>query len=104
MANRDKNKPFWERNKGYGIFLSEYKGNYALQAGKRAEADDYVDWVFMSEWSKAKGGFVPGDKKRPMGVYLGPGEDAIKALEFFLGELKAKSGPVADIPEDDIPF
>jgi len=88
MANRDKNKPFWNRNSNYGIFLSQYEGKYALQAGKHTDNDDYPDWVFMSKWSKSKGEFVPDMKKRPMGVYLGEKHKAIEALEFMLRALK----------------
>lgn len=100
MANRDKNKPFWNRGKGYGIFLSEYQGKYALQAGKRTENDDYVDWVFLSKWSKAGGGFVADTKKRPMSVFFGDREATIEALRYFLSALTCPGEP----DESEIPF
>jgi len=103
MANKINDEKFWERANGYGIFLHEYDNKYSLQAGKKTDNGAYTDWVFTSEWSKGEGGFVPGDKKRPMGVYLGPVEDAIKALEFFIQELGGRDAP-GEIPEEDILF
>jgi len=81
---------FWERRSGYGIYQTEYKDNFSLQAGNRTENGNYLDWVFLSKWSQAKGGFVPDEKKRPMGVYFGNREQEIEGLKFFLKELGAK--------------
>ena len=89
MSDRGKIKPFYSRkNNGFGIFLSEYGGNYALQAGKRTDNGDFPEWVFTSKWSQSKGEFVPDMKKKPMSVYLGAKHEAIQALEYMLAALK----------------
>jgi len=104
MSARDQNKPFWNRDgKGYGIFLSEYNGKYALQAGKRSEQNDYPDWVYQSKWDRGTGKFGPdtNSKPRPMSVFFGDKSAAIDALQFFLDELNFKGGDKPDLPEAD---
>ena len=83
-------KTFWDRKGGYGVMLDEYNGNYSLIAGKQTEQDLYKDWVFLSKWSQSDGGFVPDNKKRPMGVYLGERDSACEALRFFLTKLESE--------------
>jgi len=104
---------FWERKDGYGIQVNEYNGNYSLQAAKQKEDKIYLDWAFLSKWDEGTRGFVPDEKKRPMSVYLGDRESAIKALKFFLNELTRNDGggqapdpgdPVQGEPENSIPF
>ena len=97
---------FWERKGGYGLVLDEYNGNLSIIASKRKEDKIYKDWVYISEWDENTRGFVAGNKKRPMGIYLGDREGAIKALRFFLKELGATDpgDPAPGAPEESIPF
>jgi len=82
---------FWERNKGYGITIDEYRGNFSLIAARQKEDKVYKDWVYISEWDENSRGFVPSEKKRPMGVYLGDRETAVAALRFFLKNLSGNA-------------
>ena len=77
---------FFNRKEGYGTLLDEYQGNYSLIDTKNVDENVYKTWVFLSRWQDGKA--VPIDKKRPMGIYLGDKETAIKMLEFFLSKIK----------------
>jgi len=79
---------FWDRNKGYGVALNEYNGNYSLVASRDKDGVIYKDWVFLSKWQNSKA--VPDDKKRPMGIYMGDKQSAIECLEYFLGVMKGR--------------
>ena len=76
---------FYERQNGYGIKLDEYEGKYKLIAARQKEDKVYMDWVFLSKWDD--GGFIPDEKKRPMGVYLGTREEAVSVLSKIISEL-----------------
>ena len=97
---------FYERSKGYGTFLDEYKGKYKLNAGSRKNGNDNLEWVIISEWDADKKSYEFGTAKRPMSIYLGDREAAIKALRFFLKELGATDpgDPAPDDPDSSIPF
>ncbi|KKL86415.1 hypothetical protein LCGC14_1944970 [marine sediment metagenome] len=77
---------FFTRKEGYGTLLDEYQGNYSLIDAKNVDENIYKTWAFLSKWQDGKP--VPSGKKRPMGIYLGDKEMAIKALEFFLAKIK----------------
>ena len=71
------------------IALQEYDGRYGLLALERGKNDVlYKKWVFLSRWSKLKGGPVPGDKKLPMAVRLGDKQKAIAVLTEILKSLQ----------------
>ena len=105
---------FFERGKGYGVFLDEYQGKYKLNAGSRKEGKDNLEWVIISEWDAEKRSYEFGNAKRPMSIYLGDREAAIKALQFFLNELTGENqqtpqapdqgDPVQGEPDQNIPF
>jgi len=97
---------FFDRSNGYGMILDEYNGNYSISACKKNDKGLFKDWVFLSKWDQETRGWAPDEKKRPMGIYLGDREKAIKALRFFLRELGASDpgDPAADGSEDAIPF
>ena len=78
---------FYDRKDGYGTELNEYNGNYSLVDAKNVDETIYKTWVFLSRWKNGKP--IPTDDKRPMGIYLGDKESAIKMLEFFLAKLKS---------------
>ena len=97
---------FWERSSGYGVELNEYNGNFSLQAATHKDDKYYKEWVFLSRWNQDTRSAEPDEKKRPMGVYFGDRDSAIKALRFFLKELGASDpgDPAPDGSSEDIPF
>jgi hypothetical protein len=91
------------------LTVEEYNGKYYLRAVSNGKDDNfYLEWVFLSKWSQGEGGFVPGDRKMPMGVLLGESKDqAIASLETILVKLKGNRVDVPcnpQVPDDDIPF
>jgi len=72
-----------------GMYLEQHEGNYSLKAIQIGKNEvPYLIWVFLSKWSKAAGGAVPDDKKRPMAVRLGTRSEAVKALKQILKQIE----------------
>lgn len=96
---------------GDGILLNEYRNEFSLVAAKRKDGETYMEWVFPQ---KKDGSKTPIDKSLPWKIKLGPKQEAIKVLRFFLDRLEGGAAPSDDIPEDrwgkdgpsddDIPF
>ena len=99
---------------GDGIKLDEYRKEFSLVAAKRKEGKIFMEWVFPQ---KRDGSKEPIDKSLPWKIKLGPKEEAIKVLKFFLEQLESDTSPSDDIPDipedpwgedgpsdDDIPF
>ena len=96
---------------GDGILLNEYRREFSLVAAKRKEDEIYMEWVFPQ---KRDGSKEPIDKSLPWKIKLGPREEAIKVLRFFLEKLEGATSPSGDAPDDnrgqgdtfddDIPF
>jgi len=99
-------KAFFERSKGFGIFLDEHNGNFKLNAGNRKSGNDNLDWVIIKEWNDDTKSYEYGESKRPMSIYLGDRESAKKALRFFLVQLGADEPGdlVHDESDENIPF
>lgn len=67
--------------------LQKYNDVYGLiWLEKKAHDVYHKQWVWLSKWKDGKP--VPVEKKRPMAIYLGDRESAIKMLESFLDKLK----------------
>ena len=82
---------------GDGVLLNEYRGEFALVAAKRKDGKVFMEWVFPQ---KRDGSKEPMDKSLPWKIKLGPKEEAIKALKYFLGKLEGGVSPSDDTPED----
>lgn len=98
---------FWEyQDSDYndGILLENYNGEFSLVSAAKSQKSEGTVWM--------KWGFPQNKKKEPIEkaipwkVRLGNHYQAIKALEFFLGQLKNEVGQAEQIPEgqEDIPF
>lgn len=96
---------------GDGILLNEYRNEYSLVAAKRKEGEIFMEWVFPQ---KRDGSKEPIEKSLPWKIRLGPRDEAIKVLKFFLEKLEGETSPPGDIlddtwgkdgpSDDDIPF
>ncbi len=96
---------------GDGVLLNEYRGEFSLVAAKRKDGKIFMEWVFPQ---KRDGSKEPIDKSLPWKIKLGPKEEAIKALKFFIEKLEGGTPPADDIPDDtwgadgpsddDVPF
>jgi len=81
-------KRFMGRQGSYGIILDEYEGKYSLNEAKNNNGVIYRDWCYLSKWSKSEGGWIPDEKKRPKGIYLGDKDTAMKLLGRAYNMLK----------------
>lgn len=91
---------------GDGILLDEYRNEFSLVAAKRKDGKTYMEWVFPQ---KKDGSKQPIDKSLPWKIKLGPKDEAIKALRFFLAKLEGGRSdsddmPVYPTPDDEPPF
>ncbi len=96
---------------GDGIVLNEYRNEFSLAVAKRKDGKIFMDWVFPQ---KRDGNKEPIDKSLPWKIKLGPKDEAIKVLKFFLEKLERDTSSPNDVPEDgrgkdgpydyDIPF
>jgi hypothetical protein len=93
---------------GDGILLDDFKGDFSLVAAKSKDGKIYMEWVFPQ---KKDGSKQPMDKSLPWKVTLGPKDEAVETLLFFLGKLgweQADRGPEGtnpgDIAEDGEPI
>ena len=75
---------------GDGILLDEFRSEFSLVAAKRKDGNTYMEWVFPQ---KRDGSKQPLDKSLPWKIRLGPRDEAIKALRFFLEQLEGSSSP-----------
>jgi hypothetical protein len=75
---------------GDGILLDEFRNEFSLVAAKRKDGNTYMEWVFPQ---KRDGSKQPLDKSLPWKIRLGPRDEAIKALRFFLEQLEGSSSP-----------
>lgn len=75
---------------GDGILLDEFRNEYSLVAAKRKDGKTYMEWVFPQ---KRDGSKQPLEKSLPWKIRLGPREEAIKTLRFFLEQLEGSSAP-----------
>jgi hypothetical protein len=89
-----------------GLRLQEYNGKWSLVATQTGQNEvEYLKWVFLSSWSKAKGGPVPGEQKLPMGVTLGESKAAaIANLRAILAQLEGREHDKAPVGDDSCPF
>lgn len=92
-----------EVNAKAAVELEEYQGTYKLVACWFSTRDD--EW--KQQWGKVQIG--KEEKKRPVSVYLGNRDTAVRVLKEALAELSGNNRPPAQeepisIPEDDIPF
>ena len=96
---------------GDGILLNEYRNEFSLVAAKRKEGEVFMEWVFPQRRDGSK---KPIDKSLPWKIKLGPKDEAIKVLKFFLENLESETHAPESYPEDtwgkdgptddDIPF
>jgi hypothetical protein len=96
---------------GDGIFLNEYMDEFSLVVAKRKEGKIFMEWVFPQ---KKDGSMEPLNKSLPWQIKLGPKDEAIRALKFFLEKLESDTSPSDAVPkdgegkdepyDDDIPF
>ncbi len=96
---------------GDGIVLNEYRNEFSLVAAKRKDGETYMEWVFPQ---KRDGSKEPINKSLPWKIKLGPKNEAIKVLKFFLEKLEGDTSPSDAVPDDgrgkdepyddDIPF
>ena len=96
---------------GDGILLNEYRNEFSLVAAKRKEGEVFMEWVFPQRRDGSK---KPIDKSLPWKIKLGPRDEAIKVLKFFLENLESETHAPDGHPEDtwgkdgptddDIPF
>jgi hypothetical protein len=82
---------------GDGIVLNEYRNEFALVAAKRKDGKTYMEWMFPQ---KRDGSKEPIDKSLPWKIKLGPRDEAIKVLKFFLDKLESGESSPDDIPPD----
>jgi len=106
MANNDIFYEYESSQYGDGVLLNEYRNEYSLVAAKRKDGEIYMEWVFPQ---KRDGSKEPIDKSLPWKIKLGPKEEAVRVLKFFLEKLEGgapqpKSAPKEEAFEDDIPF
>jgi len=101
------NETFYEyqTNNAYGdgILLDEYRNEFSLVSAKRKEGKTYMEWVFPQ---KKDGSKQPIDKSLPWKIKLGPKDEAIKALKFFLAQLEGSPAPAYknNTRRDDVPI
>lgn len=96
---------------GDGILLNEYRTEFSLVAAKRKEGEIFMEWVFPQ---KRDGSKEPIGKSLPWKIKLGPREEAVKVLRFFLQKLEVTTSSAGaahddgsekgDSFDDDIPF
>ena len=96
---------------GDGILLDEFRNEFSLVAAKRKDGKTYMEWVFPQ---KRDGSKQPLDKSLPWKIKLGPRDEPIKVLGFFLAKLEGPPAYADDVPigepppeipdEDDVPF
>ncbi len=96
---------------GDGILLDEYRNEFSLVAAKRKDGKTYMEWVFPQ---KRDGSKEPIDKSLPWKIKLGPRDEAVKVLRFFLAKLEGEPPNSDDVPmvpppeeppfDDDVPF
>ena len=75
---------------GDGILLDEYKNEFSLVAAKRKDGKTFMEWVYPQ---KRDGSRAPQEKSLPWKIKLGPRDEAIKVLRFFLARLEAAPAP-----------
>ncbi len=82
-----------------------YDGKVGLMAIQNGEnGNHYKVWCFLSKWSKAAGGPVADEKKRPMAVRIGETRpEAVKVLRELLAQLEGR-GQAEPAGDDQIPF
>ena len=85
---------------GDGILLDEYRNEFSLVAAKRKDGEVLMEWVFPQ---KKDGSRAPLEKSLPWKIRLGPRQEAIKVLRFFLAQLEGASAHNNDVP-DDVPI
>jgi len=89
---------------GDGIVLDEYRNEFSLVAAKRKDGKTYMEWIFPQ---KRDGSKEPIDKSLPWKIKLGPKDEAIKVLKFFLEKLEGEESSSDDMPpdawSDDVP-
>jgi len=90
------------QSNSYGdeILLDEYRNEFSLVAAKRKDGKTYMEWVFPQ---KRDGSKEPIDKSLPWKIKLGPKDEAIKILRFFLAKLEGEAPYPDDIPIDEPP-
>jgi hypothetical protein len=98
------NETFYEyqTNNAYGdgILLDEFRNEFSLVAAKRKDGKTYMEWVFPQ---KRDGSKQPIDKSLPWKIKLGPKDEAINVLRFFLAKLEGSTAYTDDVP-DDVPI
>ena len=82
---------------GDGIVLNEYRKEFSLVAARRKDGEIFMEWVFPQ---KRDGSKEPISKSLPWKIRLGPREEAIRVLKFFLEKLEGGSSPPDFIRED----
>jgi len=85
---------------GDGILLDEFRNEFSLVAAKHKDGKIYMEWVFPQ---KRDGSKQPLDKSLPWKIKLGPRDEAIKVLRFFLAELEGSPAYGDDVP-DNVPI
>lgn len=85
-----------------GVMLEEYNGILSLvaaQSSQTGEGTVYKKWGFPQDKEKQ-----PISKAIPWKVRLGPPRQAVKMLEYFLGQLKKEPVERTQSQDDGIPF
>jgi hypothetical protein len=96
--------------KNRGISLESWAAEgkepgYSIAPVQKAGDKLYYEWVRGKHYDKDAKKRVDDDKDRPLKVYLGTREEAIKALHSLLQGLGGDSQePGPSIPDDSIPF
>ncbi|MDQ1336167.1 MAG: hypothetical protein QG552_3117 [Thermodesulfobacteriota bacterium] len=88
---------------GDGILLDEYRNEFSLVAAKRKDGKTYMEWMFPQ---KKDGSKQPIDKSLPWKIKLGPRDEAIKVLRFFLAKLEGAPASTYknDARRDNVPI
>ena len=92
---------------GDGITLDYYRGEYSLVSAKKGQDDKiYMQWCYPQKRGENKG---PLEKSLPWKIRLGDKVEAVKAMEFFLKQLKDNAPSPDNMPidgpqEDNVPF
>jgi len=86
----------FEIDKWTQIELVEYTGTFSIEQGYRKNDDSFGYKTVKEEFGKGN------EKVTHKKIPLGNRDKAIEALRYMLTELGAE--PVAQVPEDDVPF
>jgi hypothetical protein len=90
--------------KTIGITIENYNDKYSIKSVRKYTKGDQevitYDWIFTEEYDKEQRKRVVSTKPRPCNIYLGPREEAIKALQGLLKSLGVNTAP----EQGDIPF